>query len=639
LRKADFVVSREGGSRKNRPDDREGRLTIAGLLKPHEESLALTLAAIVGGGVTNLLQPWPLKIVFDVVSGTKPVHGWLRHLVHTGLGSKKVALLQFAAIGVVGIAVLDAAFSYLETYMTAHVAQWVTHDLRRKLYNHIQQLSLAYHQRVQTGDLISRLTTDIDAIQTFVVSGLVGLAIDALTLVGMTSVMFYLDWGFTLIALSAAPPLFALTYSFTRRSKEASRAVRRKQSQMVSVMQEELSAFSLVKAFGREEYEQARLEEESMGTVEAALNARTLKAKLSPLVEIVVAVGTALVLWLGGRRILAGTLSAGSLIVFIWYLAKMYKPMQDFAKMTDAYSKAAVGYERIREVLETKPGVEDQQDAQAVPHIQGKVELENVNFSYAPGEPVLTDINFKIEAGQMTALVGPTGAGKSTIASLIARLYDPDSGAVRVDGRDIRQLSQRSLRDQISFVLQDNVLFHTTIAQNIAYGKLSATRQAILNAAELANADEFISRLPEGYDTVVGERGATLSGGQRQRIAIARAIIRNSPILILDEPSSGLDAVSEQLVFQAIERLIQGKTAIVIAHRFSTIRRASVILVLDKGHIVESGHHEQLLKSGGLYARLYDLQFRKEDVNANPPLVRIGAQFTDCFEQVGGVKC
>jgi ATP-binding cassette, subfamily B, bacterial len=633
------VAAAADDSTKSPTDAREARLSIVGLLKPHAKSLVLTLAAIIGGGVTNLLQPWPLKIVFDVVSGTKPTHGWLRHLVHTGLGSKKIALLQVAAIAVVVIAVLDAAFSYLETYMTAHVAQWVTHDIRRKLYHHIQQLSLAYHQRVQTGDLISRLTTDIDAIQTFVVSGLVGLATDALTLVGMTSVMFYLDWKFTLIALSVAPPLFALTYSYTRRSKQASRAVRKKQSELVSVMQEELSAFSVVKAFGREEYEQARLEEQSISTVNAALDARTLKAKLSPLVEVVVAVGTALVLWLGGRRILAGTLSAGSLIVFIWYLAKMYKPMQDFAKMSDSYSKAAVGYERIREVLETRPGVEDRQNAQAVPSIQGEVEFEKVSFSYAPGEPVLTDINFKIEAGQMTALVGPTGAGKSTIASLIARLYDPDSGTVRVDGRDIRQLSQRSLRDQISFVLQDNVLFHTTIAQNIAYGKLNATREAILNAAELANADEFISRLPEGYDTVVGERGATLSGGQRQRIAIARAIIRDSPILILDEPSSGLDAASEQLVFQAIERLIQGKTAIVIAHRFSTIRRASVILVLDKGQIVESGHHEQLLKSGGLYARLYDLQFRKEDVNSSPPLIRIGAQFTDCFEHVGGVKC
>jgi subfamily B ATP-binding cassette protein MsbA len=619
------LVSPEDVSKQAQLTDAEPGLTIIGLLRPHSTSLAIGLVAVVGAGAANLLEPWPLKIVFDVVSGTKPIRGWFSHLVPSDLGHSKVALLQFAAIAVVAIAVLDAIFSYIESYTTAHVGQWVTHDLRRKLYNRIQQLSLAYHQQKQTGDLISRLTTDVDAIQTFVVSGLLGLVIDALTLLGMASVMFYLDWRFTLLALSVAPVLFSLTYSYTRRSKQASRAVRKKQSEMVSLMQEELSAFAVVKVFGREEYEQKRLEEQSLSTVETALSARTLKARLPSLVEIVVAVGTALVLWLGGRRILAGTLSAGSLIVFLWYLGKMYKPMQDFAKMTDTYSKAAVGYERIREVLDTRPGVEDRQSAQAAPRLRGEVEFGGVNFGYAQGETVLTDINFKIEAGQMTALVGPTGAGKTTIAGLIARLYDPDSGAVKIDGWDIRQFRQKSLRGQISVVLQENILFHTTIAQNIAYGKLDATREEILHAAELANVDEFVSRLPKGYDTVIGERGATLSGGQRQRIAIARAIIRDTPILILDEPSSGLDAASEELVFEAIERLIKGKTAIVIAHRFTTVRRASVILVVNNGRIVESGKHEQLLQSGGLYAKLYELQFRNEDVNSGAPLVGVHA--------------
>lgn len=620
--KGDFVVSLEDVSKGAELDAREQRLTIVALLKPHTRSLALGLVAILGGGITNLLQPWPLKVVFDVVSGTKPIHGWLRHLERTDLGPSKVALLQFAAIAVVAIAVLDAVFSYIESYTTAHIAQWVTHDLRTRLYNHIQDLSLAYHQQTQTGDLISRLTTDIDAIQSFVVSGLLGLVTDLLTLVGMASVMFYMDWRFTLLALLVAPPLFALTYTYTRRSKQASRAVRKKQSEMVSLMQEELTAFTVVKAFGREDYEQRRLDEESKGAVDISLNARKLKARLPPLVEIVVSAGTALVLWLGGRDILEGTLSAGSLIVFIWYLGKMYKPMEDFAKMTDTYSKAAVGYERIREVLETMPGVDDQRSARTPPRLHGEVEFGKVSFSYVAGEPVLTDMSFKIEAGRMTALVGPTGAGKTTIAGLIARLYDPDSGAVKIDGWDIRQFRQRSLRDQISVVLQENILFRATIAQNIAYGKLNATREEILRAAKLANADEFISRLPEGYDTVIGERGATLSGGQRQRIGIARAIIRDTPILILDEPSSGLDAASEQLVFQAIERLIQGKTAIVIAHRFATVRRASAILVVDEGRIVESGSHAQLVQSGGLYAKLYDLQFRSEDAHAATPLAR-----------------
>jgi ATP-binding cassette, subfamily B, bacterial len=502
-------------------DGAEPRLTIAGLLRPHTQSLIIALLAVIGAGAANLLQPWPLKIVFDVVSGTKPIHGWLNHLVHGELGHDKVALLEFAALAVIAIALLEGVCSYIEDYTTTSVGQWVMHDLRRRLYDHIQRLSLTYHQQKQTGDIISRLTTDIDAIQNFVVSGLLGLVVDGLTLLGMAGVMFYLDWRFTLLALSVAPVLFGVTYSYTRRSKKASREVRKKQAEMVSVMQEELSAIAVVKAFAREEYEQRRLEEESRQTVQAALRARTLKAKLSPLVEIIVAVGTALVLWFGGRLILSGTLSAGSLIVFIWYLGKMYKPMQDFAKMTDSYSKAAVGYERIREILETEPGVEDHPGARPVPRFDGKVALEQVDFSYTPARSVLRDINFKIEPGQMTALVGPTGAGKTTIASLIARFYDPDSGAVKIDDCDVREFPAEVIARPDQFRLARKHPLSCTDLGNIAYGKLDATREEIVRAAEMANAHEFISQLPQGYDTVLGERGATLSGGQRQRVAIA----------------------------------------------------------------------------------------------------------------------
>jgi subfamily B ATP-binding cassette protein MsbA len=391
---------------------------------------------------------------------------------------------------------------------------------------------------------------------------------------------------------------------------------------MVSMIQEVLSSIHVVKAFAREDYEQRRLEEESLESVEIAMKARSLKAKLSPIVDIIVAVGTALVLWFGARMVLDSTLSAGSLILFVLYLGKMYKPMQELSKMTDAYSKAAVGYERIMEIFNTDGEIKDLPGARRAPRFRGQVEFENVSFGYDAERPVIKDVSLKIEAGQVAALVGPTGAGKTTIISMVPRFYDPDSGIVKIDGVDIRRFKQKSLRQQISFVLQETLLFHGPIWSNIAYGKPEASRKEILRAAELANAHEFIEKLPEGYNTIVGERGVTLSGGQRQRIAIARAIIRNSPILILDEPTTGLDAISEKLVVEALDRLMEGKTSIVIAHRLSTIRRADAIFVVNDGQIVERGTHEELLKLGGLYARLHELQF-SDDGNVAKEVVTL----------------
>ncbi len=586
---------------------------ITELLRPHTMTLALGLLAAIGEGVANLLEPWPLKIVLDNVIRGRTSHGWLFRLVNEVAGDDKLAILKIAVLAVILIAFLDAVCSYAEKYLTTSVGQWVTHDLRRTLYSHIQRLSLAYHDRKQTGDLISRVTSDIDAIQSFINSGLLSSLVNCITLAGMVGVMFYLNWEFTLIALSVAPPLFFIVYTYTRRIKKASREVRKKEGEIVSIVQEVLSSMRVVKAFAREDYEQRRLEEESLESVEIALRARSLKAKLAPLVQVIVAAGTCLVLWVGARMVLDGALSVGSLIVFILYMGKMYKPMQELSKMTDTYSKAAVGYERIQEVLETDGQLKDSRDARPAPRFRGEIQFEHVDFSYTPGTPVLKDVNFSILPGQLAALVGPTGAGKTSIISLIARFYDPDSGAVKIDGADIRRFRQKSLRGQISFVLQDTLLFHAPVWKNIAYGKPEATRAEVLRAAEAANAHEFIEKLPEGYNTVVGERGETLSGGQRQRIAIARAIIRNTPILILDEPSSDLDAASEQLVFEALDRLMEGKTSIVIAHRLSTVRRADVIFVVSEGRIVESGRHDQLLESSGLYADLYKIQFRRDD--------------------------
>jgi subfamily B ATP-binding cassette protein MsbA len=483
------------------------------------------------------------------------------------------------------------------------------HDLRHQLYSHIQRLSLGFHDRKQTGDLISRLTSDIDAIQNFIASGLLGALMNSLTLVGMIAVMFCINRQFTLIALSVAPVLFLVVFHFTRRIKKATRDVRKKEGEMVSVIQEVLSSMRVVKAFGREDYEQRRMAEESRESLEIALRVRGLKVRLSPLVDMITAVGTCLVLWFGGRMALAGSLSVGSLVLFIWYLGRMYKPMRELAKMTDAYSKAAIGYERIREVLETEHEIRDLPGARRAPAFRGAVELKDVSFAYEQEYPILKQVSMKVEPGQRVALVGPTGAGKTTIINMIPRFYDPDTGAVKIDGIDVKLLQQQSLRRQISFVLQETLLFHGPIWYNIAYGKPGASRAEILEAAHLANAHEFIEQMPQGYDTVIGERGMTLSGGQRQRIAIARAVIRNTPILILDEATTGLDSVSEKLVHEALDRLMEGKTSIVIAHRLQTIQSADLICVVNAGEIVERGSHADLLRKGGLYSTLHDLQF------------------------------
>src|SRR5438874_3543772 len=588
------------------------KIRIIDVLYPHWLTLSLAFLAVLGTSITDLLEPWPHKIVFDYFFGSKRMPAWLAGIVGW-IGTDKFSILNFAVLAVPVIALFGAISSYFEKYLTTSVGQWVMHDLRRVLYSHIQRLSLSFHDRKRTGDLISRVTTDIDAVQSLISQVMLGMLVNVLTLAGMMIVMLYLNWAFTVIALLVAPALFFVVYHYTHRIKNASRAMRRQEGEVVSVLEEVLSSIRVVKAFAREDYEQQRFERESRESVEKALRARNFKATLPPLVEIIVAAGTCLVLWYGARLVVAGGLTSGELLVFLLYLGKMYKPMRELSKMTDTISKAAVGWERIRAVLENEMQVRDLPGAKPAPRFKGRIEFDRVNFSYNETQPVLKDLSLKIQPGQLAALVGPTGAGKTTIVSLLPRFYDLTSGEVSIDGIDIRRFKIKSLRRQISFVLQESLLFRAPVWQNIAYGKPEASHDEIVRAAKLANADEFIDRMPDGYDTMIGERGVTLSGGQRQRIAIARAIIRDAPILILDEPSAGLDSASENLVFGALGNLMTGKTSIVIAHRLATVRRADVIFVIDDGRVVEQGTHEELLDGGGLYSRLYELQFRGEE--------------------------
>lgn len=564
--------------------------------------------AVIIEGLADLFEPWPIKIVLDYVVGAHSLPAWAASAVGATFGDGRWAVLHFAAIATLVVAAFGAIAAYTENTLTTQIGQWVMRDLRQVLYHHIHGLSLSYYDRHKTGDLISRVTSDVDAIQSFVSSSLLSMLVDVLTLVGMMAVMFYFNWHFTLIALAVAPLLFLEVYTLTHRIKQATREVRKQESEVVSVVQETLSSIRVVKAFAREDYEEKRLEKETLESIAMTLRARRVKALLSPAVDFIVAAGACLVLWYGAGLVLKGQLTAGSLVVFLLYLGKLYKPMRDLSKTTDSMSKALIGAERIKEIIRTEEQVRDSPYALRAPRFKGDIEFDRVAFHYRDDRPVLRDVSFHIRPGEFAAFVGPTGAGKSTIISLIARFYSPSTGRVLIDGKDIRHFTMKSVREQISFVLQETVLFRTSIWQNIAYGRPEATRGEIMRAAWMANAHEFIEQMPEGYETLVGERGQTLSGGQRQRIAIARAIIRNSPILILDEPTSGLDASSEKLVIEAVERLMAGKTTLMIAHHLETVRKADVILVMERGTIVESGKHGELFSLNGLYAQLYQTQ-------------------------------
>jgi len=591
------------------PPSRRSRTRFAArLLRPHWAAVTIALVAVAGETVADILEPWPIKLVVDNVLGSKKLPGRLGAAVFEFFGPNKYAVLYFALAVVLIIAVVGAVGSYTEKYLTTSISQWIAHDLRRTMYQQIQRLSLAEHGESRTGDLLTRVTSDIEAIQDFINSALLGIIVNLLTLVGMIGVMLYINWQFALIAMSIAPLLLITTLFYTPRIKKASRAVRKQESELVSEVAEVLSSIHVVQAYAREDYEDRRFDFESRQNVQAALQARSTKAKLSPTIDVIAAIGTCLVLGYGARLALAGQLSAGVLIVFLIYVGKTYKPMRDLSKMANTVSKAAVGFERIQEILDIESRVRDLPGAVHAPRLRGEIEFDRVCFSYDGDNPALRDVSFRVEPGQVVAIVGPSGAGKSTIVSLIPRFFDPASGQVKIDGTDIRTFTLKSLRDQIGFVLQDTLLFRATIWENIAYGRLDAPPEETLRAAELANAHDFITRMPHGYATMVGERGVTLSGGQRQRIAIARAIVRDAPILILDEPTAGLDAASEHAVLEALQRLMEGRTCIVIAHHLSTVRRADTILVVNNAEVVERGTHDALLATGGLYAELHELQ-------------------------------
>jgi ABC-type multidrug transport system fused ATPase/permease subunit len=583
---------------------------IGSLIRPYRRTLVVILLAMLVETGMSLATPWPLKIILDNVVGDHKLTPWLHHVVGDLLGhGSRMHVAALAASIFVLIALLGAIASYIDNYYTESVGQWVAHDLRMKMYEHLQRLSLGYYNTHATGTILSTITADIQTIEGFASSSTLNILVDMLTIVCMLGLMFWLNWDFTLIAVAVTPFLLLFVSRFKKAVKKATHEVRKEQSEIVAVVQQGLESIQAVKAFGQEKAEQAQLQAVSEATVSAALKARSVKALLSPVVAITVAGCTAIVLWRGAALILAGSMTVGSLTVYLAYLTKFFKPVKDLATTTNAVAQAAVGTERIRAILDTDTVMPEKEDGLAPKTVAGEIEFEHVSFGYDPAYPILTDVSFKIKPGQFVGIVGPTGSGKSTVVSLIPRFYDVQSGVVRIDGRDVRDYKLKPLRDAIGYVLQDTVLFRGTILENIAFGRPGATKEEIVAAANLANADEFISRMPLGYDTMVGERGSTLSGGQRQRIGIARVMVRNSPILLLDEPTAALDSESEKLVIDALQRLMEGRTVIAIAHRLSTIRDANQIIVITGGVVAENGTHEELMARNGLYAELHRTQF------------------------------
>jgi ABC-type multidrug transport system fused ATPase/permease subunit len=591
---------------------------IWNLLKPYRGSLLIILAGMLVQTAMSVAAPWPLKVILDNVVGEHKLPPWLDDFLRPFMSSgTKMQIAAAAAIITVVIALLGAAASYLANYYTTSLGQWVANDLRLRTYHHLQQLSLSYYNTHEMGALLSTITADVQTIQNFASSSTLGILVDMFTIVAMLIIMFWLNWDFTLIAVGVTPFMLLMVSRFKKAVKKATREVRKQQSNIVAVVQQGLESMRVVKAFGRQDLEQEELSEASRATVEAALKARRVKALLSPIVSVTVSLCTAFVLWRSSSLILKGAMTAGALTVFLSYLTKFFKPVQDLATMTNTIAQTAVGVERVRAILEANDVIAERPDARDPQPLKGQIKFENVAFAYSKDAPVLTDVNFEIKAGQMVGVVGPTGGGKSTIVSLIPRFYDPSAGRVSVDGVDIRDYKIHGLRNQIAYVLQETVLFRGTVAENIAYGRGSATRDEIIEAAKLANADEFIVKMPQGYDTMVGDRGDTLSGGQRQRIGIARALIRNNPILILDEPTAALDTESEKLVIEALERLMKGRTVITIAHRLSTIRNSDKIVVLKGGVVAEEGTHDELMAKGGVYAELYHIQFGKHPAESS----------------------
>jgi ATP-binding cassette subfamily B protein len=579
-------------------------------LKAHRWQVAWALAQVFLIAGFELLKPWPLQIVIDYVLGGKPAPfgGPLGDL----FSLPPVSLLLVACAAIVVVNLGAGALTLLHNYTTIRVGQNMVNDLRSDLYAHLQRLSLAYHSRQRVGDLMYRITADSFAVQTMIMNGVLPILSAMILLAGMLIVLFPMDSTLTLLALTVVPILFILISAFNRRIVEVATEVRDADARVYSLVQWGIAAIKVVQAFTKEEEEHRRFMGASRESLRATLRLYNWQTLYSGAVSVVIAGGTAVVVYAGARAVLSGTLSLGQLIIFVSYLAQLYTPINQITQSWGLIAGARVGAARVFEVLETEADLKSGPRQFPPSGARGDVAWRDISFRYRPEIPVLKDVGLEVQAGSKIAIVGPTGAGKSTLLGLLPRFFDPTTGSVQIDGLDVREYQIASLRRQISMVLQPPLIFPLSVADNIAYGRPGANQAEIENAARQARIHDMIVRLPEGYQTQLGEAGVVLSEGEKQRITIARALLRNAPILILDEPTSALDVETEALVMAAIERLMEGRTTFIIAHRLSTVRRCDRILVLRDGIIAEQGTLPELLRHGGVFADYYRTQFASE---------------------------
>ena len=568
-------------------------IRILKYVKPYMHVLCAALVCTMLAAAANLYLPWVIKDMVDKV-----------------LADKDAAMLNLIAGSIVVIFILRGFFFYGQNYLMSYVGQHVVIDIRGEVFRKLQRLSLSFYDKNKTGTIMSYVTNDVSALQGAMVDSTIDLVTEGFILIGSICAMVYLDWRLTLFTFCTFPAVLWFMDFFGKKIRRSGGQIQEATADITSVLQEAVASARVVKSFVREGYEIDRFDKENTANFKANMKNAKYMATLTPTIELVAALGVTLILWYGGHNVIDGETSPGSLIAFLVYAVNISNPIKRITRTIGTIQKALAAAQRVFNVIDLEEDVKNAPDAKALPAVTGNVEFDHVSFAYNKGEEVLHDLDFQVKPGQVIGIVGPSGAGKSTIASLLPRFYNVTGGVIRIDGQDISKVTLESLREQVGIVPQETMLFNGSVYENILYGRLDATREEVEAAAKAANAHEFIMGLPQGYDTMLGDRGVNISGGQRQRISIARAILKNPRILILDEATSALDTESERLVQEALNRLMVGRTSFVIAHRLSTIKNADRILVLENGALVEDGNHEELMAENGLYAHLYQIQYR-----------------------------